>query len=102
MKGKDYDVMKKMAKSKTEAKLIVTVKTKGRGDKIHTVAVHDNRTGKDWTPEQIEGRGICDFLDLNDLKESLDWNVNGDPGKYCFNWLFAGRTGSTGAALVFD
>lgn len=87
---------------KAKAKLIVTVTSNRGTDRIQTAAVHDTRTDRDWTPEQIKARGITDFLNLADLRESLNWNLNGDARKYRFSWGPTGRTGSTGAAYVFD
>lgn len=42
------------------------------------------------------------FNDLQDLKAALNWNLNGDSGKFRFQWDQSGRSGGTGYAYVFD
>ena len=37
-----------------------------------------------WTEKQIQERGIVSFLNLDDLKETLNWNLNGDSKRYQF------------------
>lgn len=85
------------------AKLVVTV----RGNKhfsphsIETVSVFDNRTQKYWTAERIHERGIERFLDVADMKETLNWNLNGDASKYQFKWGQSVKGVSEGRAYVF-
>lgn len=91
------------------AKLIVTVesyKNKPIVDDnplltIRTVSVYDNRTNEFWSEEQIEERGIEYFLDVEDLKSTLNWNLNGDSSKYQFKWGQSSKTRSEGKAYVF-
>lgn len=84
------------------AKLIVKVDSERGQGKILTVSVFDNRTQKYWTKEQIEERGITSFLNMQDLKETLNWNLNGDESKYQFKWGQSGNKHSEGLAYVFQ
>ena len=84
------------------AKLVVTVDSDKATRRLTTVSVYDNRTQAYWTPEQIKERGIVHFLDLDDLKETLNWNLNGDSARYNFKWGQSSKTRSTGVAYVFD
>ncbi len=70
--------------------------------KIKTISVLDNRTNMFWTENQIKERGIEFFLDTSDLKESLNWNLNGDSSKYQFKWLQSGKEITEGVAYIFD
>lgn len=91
-----------MKKRLDKAKLVVMVESKGIGHKIKTVSVYDNRTKKFWTEDQIHERGIEDFLDVRDLKETLNWNLNGDETQYRFRWTVTTKEKSTGIAHIFD
>ena len=55
-----------------------------------------------WNRQQIAERGIERFGDLNDMTETLNWNLNGDSSKFKFVWGQSGRSGSTGYAYVYD
>ncbi len=70
--------------------------------KIKTTSVFDNRTGEFWTEEQINERGIKFFLNISDLKETLNWNLNGNSNKYQFKWLKSGKETTEGIAFVFE
>lgn len=60
-------------KSLNNAKLIIHVESnKNTKKEIKTVSVFDNRTQEYWTEQQIQERGIIKFLNLNDLKETLN------------------------------
>ncbi len=93
-----------------KAKLIITVESyKNKSPikdnphiKILTTSVYDNRTNEFWSKERIEERGIEGFLDLEDLKETLNWNLNGDSSKYQFTWGQSSKETSEGKAYVFD
>lgn len=89
-------------KSIHKAKLIVSVESYKQTKEITTVSVFDNRTQKYWTEEQVKERGIVRFLDLSDLKETLNWNLNGDSSKYRFKWGQSGGGVSEGQAYIFD
>lgn len=84
------------------AKLIVAVESEKKTHKIKTVFVFDNRTKKYWSEKQIKERGILDFLHIDDLKETLNWNLNGDSSKYQFKWGQSSKTKSEGRAYIFD
>lgn len=88
-------------KSLINAKLIINIKSNKRTKEIETVSVFDNRIGKYWSKEQIEERGIVMFLNLDDLKETLNWNLNGDDSKYAFKWGQSDKYTTQGIAYVF-
>lgn len=69
---------------------------------ILTESVIDLRTEVAWNRQQIAERGIERFGDLNDMTETLNWNLNGDSSKFKFVWGQSGRSGSTGYAYVYD
>lgn len=85
----------------SKAKLFITVQSPKGENYIYTVSVFDNRTNAYWTPKQIKERGIEWFLNIEDLKETLNWNLDGDESKYCFKWRQSGKNGSEGFAWVF-
>lgn len=89
-------------KSLPKAKLMISVESQKGTDRIRTVSVYDLRTHKYWTSEQISERGIIWFLNINDLKETLNWNLNGDSLKYQFRWIRSLRDRSEGVAYIFD
>lgn len=83
------------------AKFIVMVESNKKTHTIKTSSLFDNRT-KEYLPEEyIQERGICSFLDVNDLKETLNWNLNGDSAKYQFKWGQSGREVTDGIAYIF-
>ena len=85
-----------MHKRARHADLIVTVHSDKRTRHLHTVSIYDVKADC-YKPESfIENRGISWFLDLADLKETLNWNLGGDPAKYCFQW----GTPGTGYAYI--
>lgn len=67
----------------TMPKLIVTI-VKSSNEKSFVVEdVYDNRTCEEWTIEKIKEKGLFEiFSDKDDLKESLNWYLNGDSNKY--------------------
>ena len=89
-------------KTLKNAKLIVKVESNKATNDIKTISVFDNRTKEFWTEKQIKERGITNFLDMEDIKETLNWNLNGDSSKYQFKWgqSYVGR--SEGVAYIFD
>ena len=89
-------------KSLANAKLVVNIESDKLTKKIKTVSVFDNRTQNYWTDEQIRKRGITRFLNLDDLKETLNWNLNGDSSRYQFKWGQSGKYISNGCAYIFD
>lgn len=88
-------------KSLADAKLVVNIESDKHTKEIKTVSVFDNRTQKYWTDDQIRDRGIIKFLNLDDLKETLNWNLNGDSSKYQFKWGQSGKYISNGCAYIF-
>jgi uncharacterized iron-regulated protein len=84
------------------AKLIVRVESDRNSQMIKTVSMFDNRNQEYLTDEYIEERNVKNFLDLNDLKETLNWNLNGDGSKYQFKWGQSGKSFSEGVAYVFQ
>ncbi len=84
------------------AKLVVRVESNKESRKIRTVSVFDNRTQSYWTEQRIKERGITQFLNMDDLKETLNWNLNGDSRKYQFQWGQSGKERSDGVAYIYD
>ena len=39
---------------------------------------------------------------MDDVKETLNWNLNGDDSKYQFKWGQSGKGISEGYAYIFD
>lgn len=94
-----------MKKRTANAKLIIEIESHRHTDEIFpiiTKSVFDNRTGEYWNRERIAERGIEKFGDLADLKESANWNLNGDSAKYRFMWGQSCKARSTGYAYIFD
>lgn len=89
-------------KTISNAKLIVNVESNKQDKSIKTISVFDNRTNEYWTEEQIQERGVFYFLNIADLKETLNWNLNGDSSKYQFKWGQSGKCKSEGRAYVFE
>lgn len=85
-----------------KAKLVVTVEGHRKSGEIHTVSVFDNRTNEYWSEERIQERGISWFLNLGDMRETLNWNLNGDDSKYQFKWGRTAKGISEGRAYIFD
>lgn len=86
-----------LEKKRPEAKYIIKVQ-----EVDHTFVakeVFDNKSQFYRNKEFIKERGIDWFLDLSDLKETLNWNLNGDSSKYQFVW---DENQKTGKAYVFD
>ena len=89
-------------KSVGNAKFLVEIFSPKSSNFCETRSVLDLRINSYWDPEQILERGVKNFNDLQDLKATLNWNLNGDPEKYQFQWGQSGRNGTTGYAYVFD
>lgn len=85
-----------------KAKLVVTVESDRCSGLINTISVFDNRTDDYWSSEQIKERGISQFLSVSDMKETLNWNLNGDSSLYQFKWGQSSRKFSTGIGYVFQ
>lgn len=89
-------------KTLNNAKFIVTVESDKKTRTIKTSSILDNRTQKNLTEDYIHERGIEYFLNMNDLKETLNWNLNGDSEKYQFKWGQSGSKTTEGRAYIFD
>ena len=51
----------------------------------------------------IAERGLnSGFLDVADMKMSLNWNLNGDESKYQFKWGHSANGISQGVAYIFN
>lgn len=84
-----------------DAKFIVKVESSKDTNKIKIVTIFDNRSQEYLTDEYIKERNVKHFLDLADLKETLNWNLNGDSSKYQFEWGWSGKDRSEGVAYIF-
>lgn len=88
--------------TKKYAKLIVTVESEHNSETIVTIKVFDTRTQSFWTTDQIKERGIERFLNIEDMKESLNWNLYGNSSHYGFEWTNSDKKKSTGIAYICD
>ena len=84
------------------AKLIVRVESNKHTKEINTISIFDNRINEYLTDEYIQERGVKNFLNVEDLKETLNWNLNGDSSKYQFKWGYSGKDTSEGLAYIFS
>ena len=92
------------AKTLKNSKLVVKVISNKATNKIVVESVFDNRTQSYWTDEQISERGIkgYEYNGIEELKKTLNWNLNGDSSKFKFGWGQSGKETSDGYAYVFD
>lgn len=86
----------------TDAKIIIRVEGNKHTKEIITRNVFDNRTQEYWSDEHIHERGIEKFLNMDDMKQTLNWNLNGDSSKYQFKWGQGTRDCAEGVAYIFD
>ena len=70
-----------------DAKLIIRVEENKHTKESITRNVFDNRTQEYWSDEHIHERGIEKFLNMDDMKQTLNWNLNGDSSKYHFKFV---------------
>lgn len=89
-------------KTLRNAKLVITIISNKNTNKITTESVYDNRTKSFWDKDRIKERGIQYFLNMDDVKETLNWNLNGDNSKYQFKWGQSVKGVSEGYAYIFD
>ena len=89
-------------KSLNNAKLIIRVIGNKHTKEIITENVFDNREQKYWTDECIQERGIRKFLNMEDMKETLNWNLNGNSSKYQFKWRQGTKDCTEGVVYIFD
>lgn len=88
-------------KTLNNAKFIVTVESINKNS-IETVSIFDTRSKEYLTENYIHKRNVKSFLDMEDLKETSNWNLNGDSSKYQFKWSQTGKYKSEGRAYIFD
>ena len=81
-----------MKKRLNKAKFIITIES----DK------NTNRIEKYLDDSFIKDRGIENFLNIEDMKETLNWNLNGDDSKYKLKWGQSCKTTAQGFAYIFD
>lgn len=89
-------------KTLNKAKLMVKVEGNKSKGTIKTISVYNLRTGNYWSRDRILERGITWFLNMKEMKETLNWNLNGDSSKYQFKWVYTVRDKSEGIAYIFD
>ena len=89
-------------KTLNKAKLIIKVLGKKDTKEIKTISVYDNRIKEFLSKEDIKERNIEWFLNIEHLKETLNWNLNGDSSKYQFTWGQRDNNYVEGVAYVFD
>lgn len=89
-------------KTLKKAKLVIRVLSDKRTKRLTTVSIFDNRTNEFWSKDRIQSRGVERFLNMDDLKETLNWNLNGDDSKFQFRWGQSGKGTSDGYAYVYD
>lgn len=63
--------------------------TRSNGTGYRIVNIYDVAYNTNWTYEQINNRGLCSYYNgyyetLEELKETLNWFLNGDTEKYKF------------------
>ena len=85
-----------------KAKLVVAVRGNKYTGIIRTISVFDNRTQQYLPREYICERGIVWFLNMDDMKETLNWNLNGNSSKFQLKWGQTAKGSSEGLAFVFD
>jgi hypothetical protein len=86
----------------SNAKLIALVESKKGQNSLKTISIFDTRVNRYLDEYQIEERNIKSFIDVQDLKETLNWNLNGDASKYQFKWGQTSKYSSQGVAYIFD
>ncbi len=69
---------------------------------MKTISVFDIRTQKYWTKEQISERGIENFSSFPDMRETLNWNLNGNNSLYYFKQTKRSGITFKGKAFIFD
>ena len=89
-------------KSAENAKFLVEIFSPKSSKTCETRSVLDLRINSYWDPEEILERGVKSFNDLQDLRDTLNWNLDGDSTKYQFKWGQSGKYGTIGYAYIFD
>lgn len=89
-------------KSAENAKFLVEIFSPKNSKTCETRSILDLRINSYWDPAEILERGVKNFNDLQDLRDTLNWNLNGDSEKYQLQWGQSGKYGTTGYAYIFD
>lgn len=89
-------------KSGLNSKFIVSVRSMKGTTELETVRIFDNINKVEMPSEYALRRGIVTFRNLEDLKEILNWNLNGDSSKFEFEWRMSTGKYSEGFAYIFD
>ena len=76
----------------------VTVESNKATRQLRTLAIDDNYGNN--CNKLIESRGVGSFNDVNDMKDTLNWNLNGDSSKYKFQWGQCSKQTQLGYAYV--
>ena len=84
-----------------KAKIIITVESVKGENIIRALTLYDNRIQK-YRNNYLSERNAEYFLDMEDMKQTLNWNFNGDDSKYYFKWGQTVNGYSTGVAYIFD
>lgn len=99
------------------AKYIVEVVSDKISHDIKIKSVFDKKADRYLTHDEVAESGLRDYTYsdhyykggqviyrtvLDDLKEDLNWMLNGDSSKYQFGWGQSGKDTSVGIAYVFD
>jgi hypothetical protein len=76
-------VLKDLGIEITMPKLVVTVVTEDEDNGLIVDSVYDNRICDEWTYSKLKEKGLNNtFTDKEDLKECLNWYLDGDSSKY--------------------
>lgn len=76
----------------------VTVESDKATHQLRTLAINDEHGNN--CNELIESRGVGSFNDVNDMKDTLNWNLSGDSSKYRFQWGQGDKHTQLGYAYV--
>ncbi len=100
-----------------KAKYIVEVISDKATHDIKIKSVFDKKADRYLSHDEVVESGLRDYTysdshykdsqvvyrtALDDLKEDLNWMLNGDRDKYRFSWGQSGATTSSGTAYIFD
>lgn len=84
-------------------KLVITAMRYNNERGFLVVDVYDNRTCEEWTVDRMKERGLLyGFLDKDDLKDSLNWYLNGDSNKYRIKIKERTKEKTTYTCFIYD
>lgn len=84
------------------AKFIIKIESNLTNKTIKTINVFDNRILQYKSDFYIVERNIKDFINVSDMKETLNWNLNGDSTKFQFKWGQRSKKYCEGVAYIFQ